>query len=157
MANKVSVPFSLDEKHVNFIRTYGKGSNLSENLRAILDAAETNSEAIVKYSESMIANGQFTPVYQNPRAFMLYVKTQDSVEYGKDFPFIEAPPKRAKPEQLKALAEEAGFCTQTVEFLQHGFYALWASPSGGMDASRCAACRDKLQIGFNRLLESTCS
>jgi hypothetical protein len=150
---KVSMPFSLDDSHIQFIREHGGSDNMSLNLRASLDAAIADTSDLVRYDPDSILAGDYTPEFQNPDAFLLYTKTESSVEYGKNLPF---PISRKTPADIVAIADEAGFRTQAVNYQEHGFIALWAAPTKDSQSSKCSSCKEKLQSAFCKLLEEQC-
>lgn len=123
---KSSVAFSLEQSHIQFIEQAGTGANISAKLRSILDKLEQEGAELVSFDKARIEKGDYSPLRVLMGAFMLFTKTPESREYGEEAPM--AIPSRAKPEQLKRMAEEQGFRVQEVQFKEFGFYTLWAAP-----------------------------
>jgi hypothetical protein len=149
---KASMPFSLDEQDILFVKNYSPSTNVSENMRLILKKAREESAALVQFNRLDIEEGNYTPIINNPKAFLIFQKTNDTVEYGDKVTFPR--PKKASVEKLVELAEIAGLRTFLVEYTDLGFTSLWAVNTKEPETiSPCIACKEKIRKSVEKSLE----
>ena len=135
--SKRSVPFSLDEKHIDFINRKGDGKNVSGKLRSLLDEAIKKDDLLVIFSDKEVEDGNYEPEYVCSGGFLVFQKTMDSREYGENLPFQGTVPNSVS--KLVPFIENCGYRCQLVEYPLLGFTSVWAAPKEKKD--KCFECR----------------
>lgn len=130
---KMSVPLSLDKKHIDFIQRTGVGKNFSDKARSILDKAIESFDVLAEYDGTEIT-------LLNDSAELIFEQNDGERSWSDDIPF----PFNTKDgwEKLPRQAEKHGFICQVLKDENTGYVAvLVAPPKSKLD---CKACRERI-------------
>ena len=135
---KVSVPFSLDKKHIDFIERTGVGKNFSDKARNIFDRAIECFDVIAEYDG--IAAHALTK-----EALLIYEQTEGERHWANEPPF--AFNKKDGWEKLMKCAEKNKFICQAITNEETGYVAVFISPpKSQLD---CKACQARIVEAIN--------
>jgi hypothetical protein len=121
---KFSISFSLNERQMRAL-SYCPGDTPSERLQYVLDELDKKNRTLVLYEKNHIAIERYEPIFVAEGAFLFYLQTDTSYEFGNKVPEELSLQAKMAPELMKQFILDRGYECNLVSFDELNFIAIW--------------------------------